>query len=274
MRDMGLYFENNFDLLQRAKYSRAYPVGVNSHFHDKHELYYLAHGNVKYFIDDKIYTLQSGDMVFIPQGVFHRTVYDSSKTAERLLISFDDEYIGEDYLEYVYELSHSHHIRISRDYSDALTDILRKIEYENKNKKSGYQKMEKLYLRELLIFISRHRISRIPEKVSEIHRLIQDAAQYISHNSAEDLTLTAVANKYCVSTGHFSKSFKKITGIRYSEYVNITRIATGARLLETTSLSVTEIASRCGFDDANYFASVFKKYKGITPKKYATQYEK
>ena len=40
------------------------------------------------------------------------------------------------------------------------------------------------------------------------------------------------------------------------------------RLLSTTTLSMQEIAERCGFSDANYYTRVFKKIHGTTPNEY------
>ena len=47
------------------------------------------------------------------------------------------------------------------------------------------------------------------------------------------------------------------------------RIHNAARLLTASSrCSITEVAAQCGFNDSNYFTSVFKKIKGITPYKF------
>ena len=55
----------------------------------------------------------------------------------------------------------------------------------------------------------------------------------------------------------------------YKKFINISRITASEKYLLNTEKSITEIAALCGFNDSNYFASVFKKIKGITPKKYS-----
>lgn len=75
--------------------------------------------------------------------------------------------------------------------------------------------------------------------------------------------------KYALSRSHFSKLFKQVTGVGLNEYINITRITAAQNLLSKSNYSITEVASACGFNDSNYFAAVFKKIKGITPKKYS-----
>ena len=72
-----------------------------------------------------------------------------------------------------------------------------------------------------------------------------------------------------MSPSHFSKQFKSITGVGLSEYINVSRISKAEKLLRKTNKPITEIATECGFNDSNYFAAVFKKIKGTTPKKYS-----
>ena len=40
------------------------------------------------------------------------------------------------------------------------------------------------------------------------------------------------------------------------------------KLLATTSMTVTEISQYCGFDDSNYFSTLFKKHNAISPLEY------
>ena len=106
---------------------------------------------------------------------------------------------------------------------------------------------------------------------SQSYSIIQNAAKYISENFNSDLTLDTLAAKYAMSPSHFSKQFKNVTGVGMNEYVNISRISAAEKLLLNTDWPITRIATECGFNDSNYFAAVFKKIKGITPKKYSMQ---
>ena len=74
-----------------------------------------------------------------------------------------------------------------------------------------------------------------------------------------------------IGPSYFSKQFKAITGVGLIEYLNLTRITAAEKLLTETNRPITEVAMECGFNDSNYFAAVFKKIKGITPKKFSLQ---
>jgi YesN/AraC family two-component response regulator len=82
----------------------------------------------------------------------------------------------------------------------------------------------------------------------------------------------SMAEKYSVNADYFSKIFKKATGVGFSKYLNATRLSAAQEMLATTTVSITDVALECGFNDSNYFIQVFKKVHGMTPKKYSMQF--
>lgn len=240
-----------------------------AHFHDKHELYFLGRGGVKYLIGSDIYLLEPGDMIFVPKGAFHQTGWYKNELAERILLVFDDDFAGAEYLPYLNALKKNKLIRIRPDKLYLFKEIFTKIEKEDQQKEPGYREMEQAYLRQLLILIDRYRAAEKGAELSDTYRLIQEAATYISKHYSNDLSLSFLAKKYALSPSRFSKLFKEVTGVGLSAYINMTRITAAEKLLTEQKRSITQVAEECGFNDSNYFAAVFKKLKGITPKKYS-----
>ena len=64
------------------------------------------------------------------------------------------------------------------------------------------------------------------------------------------------------------RKFKKVTGKSFSEYLTEIRIRQAIEYLNTTQLTVREIASLTGFSSPNYFSEVFLKKQGLPPNKY------
>ena len=93
-------------------------------------------------------------------------------------------------------------------------------------------------------------------------------SDYISDHFQETLSLDSLAEQFYISKYYLSRSFHEVTGFGINEYINILRVKKAQSLLETTTLSVSEIASRTGFESITYLGRVFKKYQHVTPAQY------
>ena len=103
------------------------------------------------------------------------------------------------------------------------------------------------------------------------HKTVETAIQYINSNLSSDLSLNTVASTLSFSPIHFHNFFKSATGKTLREYVEACRIKKAAELLLTTELTLTDIATRCGFSSQSYFSFVFKRHTGLTPREYVRQ---
>ncbi len=88
---------------------------------------------------------------------------------------------------------------------------------------------------------------------------------YINAHLEGDLALTSVAKVVHLVPAYLSQLFKKVTGESFSDYVSGQRLSKACQLLQSTSLSVREIAGRVGFQDVNYFTRAFKQRFQQTP---------
>ncbi len=260
-----------FFSLERKKGSFVMP---SAHFHNYHELYFLLSGKTKYFINGEFFMLSAGDIILIPKGEFHQTDYPDPDNIERVIITFNDELVGDLYASYIEAITRHKHFQIPKAHIHMFYSLIRKLEAEYLTQPDDYENMEQLYMCQLLIILLRYGTPPRSVKLSETYRLAQDAAKFININYSQPLTLNTMAKKYSMNADYFSKIFKKATGVGFSEYLNITRISAAQELLATTSMTATEVAMECGFNDSNYFIQVFKKIHGTTPKKYSMQFHK
>ena len=81
--------------------------------------------------------------------------------------------------------------------------------------------------------------------------------KYICDHFGRNISLAEVANHVYMSETYFSKKFKKVNGLKFSEYLTSVRIRKADELLLETELSIAHIAEACGFSDTNYFLLVF-----------------
>jgi AraC-like DNA-binding protein len=94
------------------------------------------------------------------------------------------------------------------------------------------------------------------------------ARQYIQENQSDKLSLGAVAKAVNMSTFYFCKTFKKSTGLNFTDYVSRVRLEKAKNLLLNRNLRISEIAYEVGFQSLTHFNRVFKKIMGQSPTDY------
>jgi AraC-like DNA-binding protein len=101
--------------------------------------------------------------------------------------------------------------------------------------------------------------------------VITKARAYIHEHQTEEIKLGQVAKAVNMSSYYFCKSFKKVIGINFTDYVARVRIEKSKNLLLNPNLRISEIAFEVGFQSLTHFNRVFKKILGQSPTDYRAQ---
>ena len=109
-----------------------------------------------------------------------------------------------------------------------------------------------------------------PDQHSQIR--LQKMLRYIQAHFPEEISLDRLAASAGIGRSEAGRCFKKYYARSPMSYVTLYRIKYAQELLVKTSLSVSEIAVRCGFKDSSYFIKVFRKYLSRTPSEYRNEY--
>lgn len=80
------------------------------------------------------------------------------------------------------------------------------------------------------------------------------------------------ADKLCISTKYLTGICKAVTGDSAKKIIDDFAILEIKVLLQSTELTVQEIADRLGFPDQSYLGRYFKRHEGISPKEYQNKY--
>jgi AraC-like DNA-binding protein/ligand-binding sensor protein len=100
---------------------------------------------------------------------------------------------------------------------------------------------------------------------------ITRARQFIESNYKEDLSLAAVARHAGMSSFYFCKTFKKVTGLNYTKYLNRVRVEQAKHLLLNLNYRISEIAYEVGFQSLTHFNRAFRAIAGQSPTEYRGQ---
>jgi AraC family transcriptional regulator len=94
---------------------------------------------------------------------------------------------------------------------------------------------------------------------------LRRVTDYLTEHIAEDVPLARLASIAGLSPFHFARAFKQSTGMPPHRYQIFLRIEKARTFLETTTLSVGDIAAQLGYDDPSYFARLFAREFGVAP---------
>lgn len=100
------------------------------------------------------------------------------------------------------------------------------------------------------------------------HPAIDQALSFIHLHLTEKITVQDIAENVGYSESYFSQIFAEATGTTPYKFVMHCRLEHAQQLLQTTSMSIQEIAARTGFNSIANFCYAFKKDVGCTPKQF------
>lgn len=109
-----------------------------------------------------------------------------------------------------------------------------------------------------------------------VHKIIQkhtdvlalQLKDYIESHLSGNLSAASVCKRFFLSKSKLYRLSSAAFGMGISDYVRLCRIDAAKKLLKESEKSISQIAADVGFQDANYFARIFKAYAGRTPRDY------
>lgn len=99
-------------------------------------------------------------------------------------------------------------------------------------------------------------------------RRIGRSIAYMAQHLDQPLQVSTLAAQASVSPSHYFALFRQHTGSAPIAYFIRLRMRQACQLLETTSLTVKEVAGVLGYDDPFYFSRLFKSVTGTAPRAY------
>ena len=117
-----------------------------------------------------------------------------------------------------------------------------------------------------------HRVHAVREN-ADLSKMVRDACGYIELHVEDPLSLTLLAGELGYSESHLSRSFKAEMGVGISQYIRAARVEKAKTLLETSEMSIGEIADLLHFASSSHFSGAFRELVGVLPQQYRKDHE-
>ena len=98
--------------------------------------------------------------------------------------------------------------------------------------------------------------------------VVVEAQIWMEDNLSAELTVAELASRLGISPRTLDRRFRAATGLSPRQYWQRQRIQFAKELLESTNLTISEIAYRVGYQDAGHFARLFRREISVTPSGY------
>lgn len=257
---------------------------IDWHWHEEMEAVVLTSGSVVFAAGNRKYTLQAGEGFFINSGALHGAwaidtsgcQFHSLVFHPRLVGGSADSVFYQNYVQPLMENSAMEGIVLSpripwqADACAAIEDAWQSCAQEP----LGYEFQVRTSLSQLLCLLQ----SSAPEgsKVNKKHmrsaERMKRMLRYIHENFSQDLNTTVIAQSAGVSESECLRCFHTIIGTTPIQYLRQYRIQRSAQLLAQTQIPISDIATRCGFQDVSYFTKTFRELRGCAPSEYRKEH--
>ena len=238
-----------------------------SHYHREHELVFVHSGGMTVTVNGTAHRLPQGMGLFIRSGDVHYLLSDPGAVSSvlkadstyfdgmfgnkrfRTPIIDEDASVDTDFEKIRAEL------RIGDAYSGTVTDGLAAALFAR-------------LLRGKAVF--EHTAASVHGRAAgEIYDTIRTKIL----GEFATITFDAAATYMHFSRPYFSKVFRAIFGMPFTQYLNTVKISAAIEKLRAGNLSITEIADGCGFNTIRNFNRVFKDFTGYSPRALPQNYE-
>ncbi|PWW06939.1 AraC family transcriptional regulator of arabinose operon [Mangrovibacter plantisponsor] len=101
---------------------------------------------------------------------------------------------------------------------------------------------------------------------------INALCDYLNNNIADEMTVDALAKMVFLSPSRLAHLFRSEMGETIFSWREKQRVNRARALMQSTELSVSNIAEAVGYSDAMYFSRIFRRHNGVAPREYKKRY--
>ncbi|HBG28658.1 MAG: hypothetical protein A2Y10_11950 [Planctomycetes bacterium GWF2_41_51] len=232
-----------------------------------HMIKFIADGEGELIAYNKTFKISKGMMIGLLPETSHSFKGIRGKGLSYLYVLFQ----GKKAIEFFKKCGFEQQVVLKLENPDIAGSLFWRILRHGNNSTEYTYEICSLYLKAL--FLEMAAASKIKEHTSTLSALtFKECRDYIDGHYTEIKSINQVAEKCCVTPQYLARLFSKQGNMSPHNYLMRVKLNTAANLLVTSSLSVSQISQRVGFDDPFYFSTCFRKKYSLSPRKYRGKY--
>lgn len=251
---LGIYEKRHFENGEKIWFGRYRNLTNVLHWHFECEIIRVLDGRAQIKIGDRCFHAVKDDCFFCASEELHYIISQTDSLVE--IVIFHEDLIKDIATGYVLASPKlPDHVSIK--------ESLERIKKELSQKETFYREALESHVRGMSIDIFRNcQVVKQEESVRSHKNLITKINNEFSFITFED------AVRYSgYSSAHFSKVFKKLSGMTFSDYLNAIKVEHAIMLLRSDdNIAMTSVCVKCGFSTVRNFNRVFKSITGYAPR--------
>ena len=238
------------------------PALVGPHVHNCYEIYVNLSGNISFLVNNSIYKISSGDMVFSKPGDVHHCICNETCLHDHFCVWID---VGENF-----ELG-SALGKVSNSFLKPSNEQTKELLFSGLEQLHSVFESENNFSKTTALFsLLDILVNKSCEKnigADDLPIALQNVLNYMNDNFAQIKYINEIQKKFFISSATLNRWFKQYINLSPREFLEAKKLGLAEQLLQK-GFSVTETAESAGFSDTSHFITVFKKKFGKTPLKY------
>ena len=243
----------------------------DAHIHDYCEVYFNVSGNVSFAVENKVYPVNTGDIIISKPNEIHYCIYHSDQIHTCYCFwvkaSAEYSYLLSPFLQRA--AGEKNRITLSRSDKEKLRTLFDSMLACQDKKPMSAENLAAVV--GVLDIIEKNR-DRTEPSVGISARL-GEILEYTDNNFGDECSVNMLCENFFISRSSLYRAFRDELDITPSKYIENRRLANAKKLLERGE-SVQAAAEKSGFPDYSHFISLFKKRFSTTPKKFQSKFSR
>lgn len=245
------------------------------HRHPEFEICYFPRDSGTFMIQDREYPIRRGDIFIVNANDIHQPILRSKANDGALVVYFSSRLFADpcesaewSYAFMLASLSGRNRVRAS----PRLRALIEELHGTLHKHEAHWQLAARGLLTHVLSiiacdFLQDHDAAHSLNALRSAQRFTP-VIQHINDSLHTRIKASQLYSLASLSHSQFSEKFIEAFGISVTDYIRLQRLRRATRLLQSTSLTITQIALQTGFSSSSFFSTVFRTHTGLAPAQY------